>query len=189
MFDNDRVKFFCSIFMILVFIASIVLVCVGIAAAIDGNSYSIYCFISAVLLPPSYSISVFHIFALSSIDENIIILNQKVQRLSTNGIKTNEIDPEPVSTDPQTNDVSVSDNKNKETQTTDCDKLDDVFLFMSQVYSISISKDDSLEALKKKIREIKSEKASILKCRIESAKTKDEIFNILSMHKAVAKKL
>ena len=189
MFNNDRVKFFCSIFMILIFITSIILVCVGIAEAVDGNSISIYFFVSAVLLPPSFSISVFHVFALSSIDENIISLNKKVQRLSNNGVATNEIKSAPSSTDSNSNVGITPDNKSEETQATDKNKFDDAALFISQTYNISISADDSYELLKEKIRGIKSEKASILKCRVETAKTKDEILNIISMHKAISSKL
>ena len=138
---------------------SILLIFLGIKGVAEKNESSVIWIIFGLILPLIVSISMYPIFALANIDENINCIKQTlnergamIQRSTT----THETQsPKNIIDTPKADsngDSSYDETKILETVPTD--RLKDIVDFINKKYDIEIEVNDSLETIKLKIANI-----------------------------------
>ena len=81
MINSKGIKILCYIVMGLIIAVSLFLVIFGISQLADKNTSGVIWLVLAIALPLVVTVSLYPIFALANIDENLLRLNQKVDRL------------------------------------------------------------------------------------------------------------
>ena len=186
MITSKGMKTLCYIVMGLAFFAAVVLLLLGIALLADRNSLGIVLLVLAIILPLVTTVSLYPIFALASIDENILALNRKIDKIIS--IKQSPAQEKPQAPPPP----EIS--KNRFTPEPPPEKEDgnktpfertEVIDFVNKRYNISIFAKDDFYTIKEKIANIDDGgfSALFLKKKVQEASSMDEIIDILVMHK------
>lgn len=176
MIGNKGIKIFCYIMMGIVWTISGILLVFGVVRATDKNWYSLFFIALGLILPLVCSISLYPIFALANIDQNIYMLNKKVEEIATNNTTSKT-------------EHNCAPYNNSKTNIVDCFESDTVSInaihFVCKEYGVSVSLEDDIETIKEKISSIQndSSKADIFKSKVIKAETKEEILRIFIMHK------
>ena len=186
MISSKGIKVLCYIAMGFAVLGSIALLVRGINGLIEKNTGSIIWIVLAGVLPIIVTVSLYPIFALANIDENIAHLNQKVDRLlakkevqkETTKESATQVVPRIVehpasSIGTQQNSAKLKSHSGEEAIT-----------YINTKYGTHISIEDDCSTIKSKIEEIDQGGFSviILKKRVTEATTLDEIINVLVMH-------
>ena len=83
MISGKGIKVLCYIAMSFVFLVAVILLVFGVYGLTNKDWFSIIWIVLGLLLPLVVSVSLYPIFALASIDENIQLLNQRVKQIGT----------------------------------------------------------------------------------------------------------
>ncbi len=166
MFKSKNIKALCYIVMCSICVLSVVFIILGIKEALDKNWISIIWIIAGEILPLTTAISLYPIFALANIDDNLSLLNEKMDTITAIIGTKSVINKTP------------SQLKNKVLN-------QEIIDFMNQKYKLDLSVDDNLETIKCKVISISdtSSAAHILIQKISSATDMETVVSALSMHK------
>lgn len=173
------IKILCYVLMAISVVVGFVLLVLGISSLIDKNSYAWLFIIGGIALPFASIISLYPLFALSCMEEHLRSLNEKIALLSpTDTSLTREIPPKNPSIQDQKPIIS-------QPQFEHIPPFLDTIAFINKKYLTDLCEDDSIDIIKKKIMNIENPpfSAIILQSKISSATTKEEIINLLNMHR------
>ena len=191
MISNKGIKVLCYIVMVCALLVSCVLIILGIKGMIDENRFSAIWMAFGIALPLVASVSLYPIFALANIDENLILLNQKWDVIASKVLcntKSEESATTEVLLENKINGSSedIISIENSSKRTIQVDKLHDAIEFINQKYGINIDVDDSLDAIKFKISQISdnSSSANILIQKVSNACNIETIASAFILHKA-----
>ena len=136
--------------------------------------------IGSIALPLLVSVSLYPIFALSNIDDNLSLLKKEVAEIAEN-----------IKRRPRQNEAAApSEDACKQEESIEKDQeslsaYEKALLFIKEKYGVSIDMEDSVAEIKAKINSIDDQTwaGTMLKHKINSATSKEEIFQILSIHR------
>ena len=187
MINSKGIKILCYIVMGLIIAVSLFLVIFGISQLADKNTSGVIWLVLAIALPLVVTVSLYPIFALANIDENLLRLNQKVDRLlikkdmpkeekaSASAPVVQQVAPvvEPISRTSQTS------------KTNSMNKVEEAINYINVKYNLQISIDDDCETIQRKIDAVEEGGFTgiALRRKVLEATTKEEIINIFIMHK------
>ena len=160
---------------------------------------SIFCILISIFLPLGATLSIYPIFTLANIDENLMVLREDVDAISSSLNHTEMKKNKDMSKD--TNSLIEQDEydyfaiSNNDVESTLFMKsrkavsvlsMDDIY-YINNKYGLKIFTTDTLDELKEKIRNCSSDASSFLifKQKVESAKNLEEIKTAILLHKAV----
>lgn len=214
MVNSKIVKILCYTLITLSCFAGITLLIMGISSFND-NSYSIIFLIVSIALPLTTIIITYPLFALASIDKNTDDINKKFDRVidlltktPVNKVKrsytscncnddTDNLYKNPTNTKivtekslpesslKQESRESIRESVQSSTPSVYTDEIENIISFINNFYKTNLSSADSYDILKEKIEKISNYQAKVLKEKIVSAFTKEEIFATLKMHKVL----
>lgn len=190
MISSKGIKILCYIIMALAFVASFVLLIMGVLWAIDGSKASIAVLIIAVVFPLGVTVSLYPIFALANVDENLASLNGTVEELvhkislkiPENGAPSSEIGSNSSAVIPAQDKPANSAYKQYNPAKTYTEK--ETVEYVNAKYGLNISLDDSCETIKEKVAAMNATGFYIivLQRKVAEAQTKEEIINYFAMH-------
>ena len=193
MINSKGIKILCYIIMGCISIVSLVLIVYGINEMSDDESYVIFILLGFIL-PIVFSVTLYPIFALANIDENVREINRKITELdsiflsenSNIKILTNESKAEnETNTSPV--DITIKDAPNQEISQTSI--LQDSIDFINEKYGVDIVMDDDLNTIKIKVCNISenSLSAKILIKKIMDANNIQDVITAFALHKVANK--
>ena len=193
MISSKSIKLLCYIVLGLSLVPSLILVIVGINGLLDKNWFSSIWIALGMLIPLVASVSLYPIFALANIDENVSSLNKKVDSLISKSTRHISV---------KTTDNNVGDHdKNETKQETDThqhkqhtvsDKREskhvipqDILDFINTKYQTCINSDDDLYTIKSKISNISdnSRSTEILRHKIANSTNLNDVTSAFVLHK------
>lgn len=185
MFSSKFIKLLCKIALFCVYAFAIFCIVYGVKNTEDGNSVNKFFVLIGVLIPIFATISIYPLFALANIDENLSLLNEKMDIKLENDRRYRYESTEKEKTHASKNNNEIEENivpVNKKQRLTQ-----DVVDFINERYNISLTLDDDVETIKIKITNIneKLTTAEMLKNKVLSANSEEAIFSALNMHKAI----
>ena len=178
------IKIYCYALMGLSTLASLALLIAGLVSLADEGNLAWFFIILGIVLPLASIISLYPLFALSRIDENLCSLTEKVNSLTQVPVtaKNKEAshkpfiqDKKPIQSQPLFEHIPPSLSSS----------FQDTISFINKKYSINLCEDDNIDLIKEKIASIENPSFSvvILQSKIASAATKEEAINLLNMHR------
>ena len=165
---------------------SIIFILLGIHKMLDEDKSSFVWLILGLALPLVVSVTLYPIYALANIDENIRMLNEKLDTIvsnvlpdtSKNGKK--ELPPQNITS---SNNTPTNEQQNNKTIPTV--KAQDAIDFINKKYGIDISIDDNLDNIKFKVLQISDSSSSIriLIQKISNATDIETVIEAFILHK------
>ena len=172
MINSNGIKILCYIIMGIAFIASIAFIVVGILGLVNNQPLSALWILAGICSPLITSVSLYPIFALANIEENVCQLSETLNKI----INKNHFE--------RTNHLSKSANTNyayEEQQLTQ-----DIIDFINSRYQTQINIYDSLDTIKFKISSINATSSSvnILTRKVAEAQTISAVAKAFVLHRA-----
>lgn len=188
MINSKGIKILCYIIMGFIYVLSFLMILFGIVAMLEdkGSFYGIFVFLG-FLLPITVTVSLYPIFALANIDENLDLLNRIARQIVINRNQWSKEQTGSCQIREEACDyVSESESK-EETVLYHISDLEKAINYVNLKYQISICVDDSIEEIKTEIAGIAdgSFSAELLKSRVAEANTKAEILKIFINHRVL----
>ncbi len=190
MIKSSGIKKLCYAVMGISCMIGVLLVIIGIYLAVEMDMFVLVMVsVLGFFVPFLTTVSLYPIFALASIEENVAVIKDAFASLPHNIAKQqceeyhNQKSTEVKSSEPRV--VYKTDSKEDRIRKYDGKLPDDLVEFFRNKYGIAIDIQDDFETIKRKINEINQATftALILKNKINDATNMDEIFNVLIMHK------
>ena len=186
MITSKGIKTLCYVVMGLVFVAAVILLFSGIIQLADKNKFGFVWIVLSIIFPLITTVSLYPIFALASIDENISMLNQKIDKIvSDNKHFEQEKSQSTVTTGISRTFFTPAPTIEKENGDKNLFECAEAIDYVNKKYGISIFSKDDFYTIKDKIASIDDGgfSALILKRKVQEASSIDEVINILVMHK------
>ena len=170
----------------LVTISAIIIIAFGIQTSNEENSMGVLLILIGVLLPLFACISMYPLFALANIDENISKLTKKVDSISSNTHSFNYIGRKPYNESEQS---ATGNEKKTNTEHSFITRMvlsQELLDFINEKYDLDLKSDDELNIIKEKVLGINdnSNSAKVLIKKISEATSNQEIASAFALHKA-----
>ena len=194
MINGKGIRLLCKILMTIVCILSIISLIAGICLLIsEENWFYLIFIIVGIVFPLVTTVSLYPIYALANIDENLILLNKKIDRVFGEGISKPSQPTEPIvlkNDIPTESQPTQSRNEAKkvdrEYQVND-KRVQEAINFVNSRYGTDIRLEDEFEVIVRKVCHIGERTSSVIifQKNVCSARTKQEVLNAIIKHNAV----
>ena len=184
MFSGKVIKSLCYIVIGVILIVSCFLLCMGILSLVDDDSLGVAWIVLGLVLPFMTTVSMYPIFALASIDENLAEINQKIECFVSDRSTSRAAPNMPLCAAQSPLNQKLPTSNKPLDLVVHSQRSGDAVSFVNQKYGISILPEDDLATIQEKISSIQDGGFSviILKRKVMEAGSKEEVDNIFVMH-------
>ena len=192
MFSSKLIKIFCWVILSLACLGAMILAIYGLSLLGENTKSGLVLFFISPLLPIFTLVSLYTIFALANIDENLAMLNRRVDRieyrLSPAAAKQTVAGTASVNETASNQAIGqeIKNDSGNVTKDKDAEIPTDAILFINKRYNTALDVNDSLQTIKEKIAGItvNSTSANILIRKISKAEDLAEVRSIVQLHMA-----
>ncbi len=193
MFDRNYIRIICRIIFGLACVIAALLVIFGCVMIVDDSvGFGVVMIVAGLITPVTTTISLYPLFALSSIESNTAELEEKLDKI-VELLKASATEASQPNEPHSSSHVSIMDiikeRNNVKRMSADSvsikkDTISDAMNFINKKYNIHLVDSDNLLAIKEKTANISDADKSVqtLKKRISEAETLDEAVSLLKMH-------